>query len=755
MPRTRSRPRSWSSPARPAQCACRQSVGSWLYGVALRVAVNARSSLARRRRHERHAGESRIAAEDRTGAVGISDEVAAILHEELGRLPDRYRAAVVLCYLEGQTCEAAAGRLGWPVGTVKSRLARGRHRLRNRLIRRGLAPEEATASPPSPAPVVPAALARTTIEAMVRFAAGRPIAGVASATVISWTVRRLRTMQWTRFLMSSIPLILGLAATGAMVWTARERRRDQPRPLVPAAEPAVEERRPARPAATGGDATTASVRVADWRGLGMPEVEVKVVEFAAPDIAGESGYRTSVYRTGGGGLVRIPRTSRFHERDIEARLDERMVGWTSLMPGQPWPNATDDDPITLALMDRSHHVEGTLVDTRGKPIRGVHVRLIRFGHVDGPATDQRLSFRGEPTLGSAVTDEAGRYRLSLRPGTTAVFTTSHFRFVGTLFSCKPEDRTIPPVTLEDAGWIAGSVVNASIGEPVVDAWIIAEGIEQIEHLFDGGHAMAPSDERGRFVVGGLSPAVYNLLLARSPKGRSFVAPAIEGVRVEAGEEARADLRIIAGRRLRGIAIHATTGKPLGRYTGIDCFNASDPRSGLQYSHASTDEQGRFEFFVPPGLAWVSIRGNGRDGLDVRRSLDIPVDRDPEPIVLKQEDDPERKRPAKPAPPVEFVVRIRVKTDAGDRRPSGNERTLTGRVFDQTGSPLVGVKVHHGDEPNNEAATDRLGVFRLKRLPIGTLRLGLRWEGGERRGRAIVPAEAVEVNLILPETGRAR
>ena len=46
-----------------------------------------------------------------------------MLHEELGRLPERYRAALVLCYLEGLACEEAARRLGWPVGTVKSRLA--------------------------------------------------------------------------------------------------------------------------------------------------------------------------------------------------------------------------------------------------------------------------------------------------------------------------------------------------------------------------------------------------------------------------------------------------------------------------------------------------------------------------------------------------------------------------------------------------------------------------------------------------------
>ena len=58
---------------------------------------------------------------------------------EVGRLPDRYRTAVVLCDFEGLTQEQAAARLGWPLGTVRSRLARGRDRLRDRLRRRGLA----------------------------------------------------------------------------------------------------------------------------------------------------------------------------------------------------------------------------------------------------------------------------------------------------------------------------------------------------------------------------------------------------------------------------------------------------------------------------------------------------------------------------------------------------------------------------------------------------------------------------------------
>ena len=62
------------------------------------------------------------------------------IQEEIGRLPEKYRAVVVLCYLEGLTHEMAAERLGWPVGSVKSRLAWARERLRMRLTRRGVAP---------------------------------------------------------------------------------------------------------------------------------------------------------------------------------------------------------------------------------------------------------------------------------------------------------------------------------------------------------------------------------------------------------------------------------------------------------------------------------------------------------------------------------------------------------------------------------------------------------------------------------------
>jgi RNA polymerase sigma factor (sigma-70 family) len=765
-----------------------ESAGSWLHGVALRVAAHARAGMARRRRHERCAGELAVTA-DRSGAEGVSPELAAILHEELGRLPERYRAALVLCYLEGQTCEAAARRLGWPVGTVKSRLARGRERLRGRLIRRGVVSDEASvrvkevpigglvactvstgsaqacgsmlgehptrdsldipsASPPAPALVIPAALAHSTVEAMLRFAAGRPIAGAVSAASLSWTLQILRTMQMTRLAMISALLVLGLAATGAAMIATREREPAQTRSAAPT-KTAAREREPTKAAVPEKKVEMLSVRVIDTRGTGVPDVEIKVVEVDSAPADDGPGYRTAAYRTGGDGRVRIAVDPRFHRLTFEARPDDRTMGWTRLQSGRLLPKATDDDPITLMLLPRNHQVEGTIVDTRGKPIRGVQIRAVQFNHdANGFATDYRVADE-EPSLGWAVTDETGRYRLSSLPkDTTAIFAAYHPRFVGPTFACKPDVQTIPSVTLEDAGGIAGTVVDAGTGQPVASAQISSQRIEHTDRILGGNGGSTISDKQGHFAVGGLAPGVYNLLFGLSQKGRRFTARAVEGVRVKAGEDAHADLRMIEGRRLHGTAVSARTGKPLIG-TPIFCYSASHPRSGAACQGTYTDEQGRFEHFVPPGPALVYIAEPGQFGREFRRILNVPDDRDPDPVVLKQGDDPNTKEPPGLDPPVKCEVRVRIKTEAGDRPAQKEDRTLTGRVFDKDGSPLVGVQVYYNSRTINEVATDRLGIFRLKGLPHKPLRLGLR-RNHDQSGWALVPAEADEIDLIFPQ-----
>ena len=118
------------------------SLASWLFGVADRVARRARAEAARRRAHELRRSE--LAALESADEKNDS-ETWTELHEEVASLPEKLRLPVVLCYLEGLTAEAAAQQLGCPRGTVLSRLSRARERLRERLdSARGLGLQRAT-----------------------------------------------------------------------------------------------------------------------------------------------------------------------------------------------------------------------------------------------------------------------------------------------------------------------------------------------------------------------------------------------------------------------------------------------------------------------------------------------------------------------------------------------------------------------------------------------------------------------------------
>src|SRR5262245_49675853 len=100
-----------------------ESLGSWLHGVARRIALRARAQAATRRLHERRAlpPPRRGPADEAAG-----QEVLAVLDDEIDRLPEKCRAAVVLCCLEGKTQEQAARELGWPRSSLAARLARAR-----------------------------------------------------------------------------------------------------------------------------------------------------------------------------------------------------------------------------------------------------------------------------------------------------------------------------------------------------------------------------------------------------------------------------------------------------------------------------------------------------------------------------------------------------------------------------------------------------------------------------------------------------
>jgi RNA polymerase sigma factor (sigma-70 family) len=149
----------------------RDSLGPWLHRVARRAAVRARVTAGRRRLAERGAMAMRDSQRDEP----VGDELVALIHAEIDRLPDRFRMPVVLCDVEGRSYVEAARHLHCPVGTVKSRLARGRERLRGRLGRHGLAVTTGLSVPvvdPRTIQAPPSPLVRTTVRAALTLAAG-------------------------------------------------------------------------------------------------------------------------------------------------------------------------------------------------------------------------------------------------------------------------------------------------------------------------------------------------------------------------------------------------------------------------------------------------------------------------------------------------------------------------------------------------------------------------------------------------------
>ncbi len=167
----------------------RESLGPWLHGVAARIARRARVRAERRGRESLDPRCMQTIASGAAEADVDAADIRAVLDEEIGRLPAAYRRAIVLCYLEGKTHEAAALELGWTKGTVSGRLARAKDLLRARLTRRGLTPSAGLAGIVLAGAAVPEKLARDAVRAGLNAALGRAELIAASAPAAALATR--------------------------------------------------------------------------------------------------------------------------------------------------------------------------------------------------------------------------------------------------------------------------------------------------------------------------------------------------------------------------------------------------------------------------------------------------------------------------------------------------------------------------------------------------------------------------------------
>jgi RNA polymerase sigma factor (sigma-70 family) len=233
----------------------RESAAGWLYRVAWRIARKVRAS----RRTTQPLPDLPLPGGDPTGET-VWRDLRPVLDEEVSRLPVKYRVPFVLCYLEGKTNGEAARELGWPTGTVATRLARARQRLRTCLTRRGLAVStgllamalvENAAAAPAPVPLV-----LTTVKAGLAFAAGGALGeGVVAGHVITLTKGALHAMTLDKLKIVTPVLLAACLAVTTAAFAAHHVLADRPGPLpahqVRTADvpKQADTRRPAAPAA--------------------------------------------------------------------------------------------------------------------------------------------------------------------------------------------------------------------------------------------------------------------------------------------------------------------------------------------------------------------------------------------------------------------------------------------------------------------------------------------------------------------------
>jgi RNA polymerase sigma factor (sigma-70 family) len=192
----------------------REMVGNWLYGVANQTALKARALAAKRRTREKQV----VAMPEPAAADGdLWRDLQPALDAELRRLPETYRAAIVVCDLEGRTRKEAARQLGWPEGTVATRLTRGRALLARRLQRHGLVVGGAVLGAVCSQATASAAVPAGVVSATIKAATGDPtgvsanIARLTDAVVKAFFLKKLKTVSLA---LLGAALILLLAGFG-------------------------------------------------------------------------------------------------------------------------------------------------------------------------------------------------------------------------------------------------------------------------------------------------------------------------------------------------------------------------------------------------------------------------------------------------------------------------------------------------------------------------------------------------------------
>ena len=227
------------------------TLAAWLHGVAYRLALKARVAEGRRRHIETQ--RLQVAPSPSTPdplAEVSARELLAILDAELQRFPEKYRLPLILCCLEGRSQPEAARLLGWTAGSLKGRLERGRAKLHQRLLRRGVTLPAALLALEATRDAASARLPALLSAAILRAASTTETAGQISTAVMALAEEGMRGLVAGKLkLMSILVLMVGVAAggLGAFAYPRMAARREAEKQTEEPKRPAQESASPKTP----------------------------------------------------------------------------------------------------------------------------------------------------------------------------------------------------------------------------------------------------------------------------------------------------------------------------------------------------------------------------------------------------------------------------------------------------------------------------------------------------------------------------
>ncbi len=602
------------------------ALGGWLHRVAHRAAVEA--SLAARRRRDRERDLATIPPRPGLPA-GPDFDVKAILHEEIDRLPESRRLPVVLRDLEGLTYEEAARRLRWTVPTLRSRLAKARHRLRARLTGRGV---DAAALPLLAArAAVPEALARS----------------ATSAGAVALTRHLLRGMLMTQIKTAATLALAALAlATAGLVALARVGR-DETRPTP-------------TPVATPRDAPPPSPKPGE-----MIEVRGRVVAPDGKPVAGATvtpGYHDKEIRPvpeatsgpDGAFLIRMAWSPRQAGQVDPGRFPWLVASAPGFGPGHAAGVLRPENvgPIPIRLVEEGPPIEGRIVDLEGRPVAGARVRSDNLygptGGDLGPWLARGTGRGGHgpfdglkylPWSRETRTDAAGRFRLGgigrdrvarmVISGPTIATEDIYARNRPGPDITHPVHEVVSPRTITFHGArfdhaaaptrpVRGVARDADTGRPIAGLVIQGAVFDPRSNVPDS-EIEATTDAGGRYELAGLPGAAAYRIVLRSPRGARGLPYPNANLRAPAEAPGLGpvtfDFALKRGVVVRGRVTDRRTGRPVPGHVNAFLF-PDNPHLGAfpgfaegQLAYAYLDADGRYEIVAPPGRAIIACRSD--------------------------------------------------------------------------------------------------------------------------------------------------